>query len=53
MARPRTIDPDTGRSRLLSVRISEEQHEQLVREASERSVSVGALVRERIEQGSE
>lgn len=48
MARPRIIDPSTGRSRFLTVRISEEQHEQLVREASERSVSVGALVRARL-----
>lgn len=52
MARPRIIDPETGRSRFLTIRISEEQHEELVREAEERSVSVGALVRERIEQGA-
>ena len=48
MARPRIIDPEHGRTRVVTVRMAEAQLEELEREAEERSISIGALVRERI-----
>jgi hypothetical protein len=52
MARPRTIDPENGRTRTFTVRVAEAQLVELSKEAEERKISVGALVRERIEQAA-
>ena len=52
MGRPRTIDPENGRIRVVTVRVAEVQLEELSREATERRISVGAVIRERIEKAA-
>jgi hypothetical protein len=51
MSRPRTVDPH-GRTRITSVVLSEPVHTRLKREADRRGISMGALVREKLDQAS-
>ena len=51
MARPRTINP-RGKTRRLSVVVSEPLVNELKREAKKQGRTLGALVRERLEQGA-
>ena len=48
MARPRVINP-TGRTRKLSIILAEPVIKDLEKEAKRRGLSVGAVVRERLE----
>lgn len=48
MPRPRTVDPH-GNTRIFSVMVSDSMHERLRKEAEERGMSLGAVVREKLE----
>lgn len=51
MARPRTIAPN-GNVTSLKVRMSEKQKQRLESEAKKRGLTVGALVREKLDKAS-
>lgn len=52
MARPRTINPKTGRTRVTSVVLAEPVYDRLKKEADRRGITLGALVRERLGEAS-
>jgi len=51
MPRPRTINPE-GRTRTFGVMVAEPMYDRLRREATRRGITLGALVREKLEAAS-
>ena len=52
MARPRTIAPETGDTRKVSVMLAGPLADRFAREAAERGVSFGAVVREYLDRAA-
>ena len=48
MSRPRTVDPN-GHTRVFGVMVAESVYQQLKKEAERRGISMGAVVREKLE----
>lgn len=51
MSRPRTVDPE-GRTRTFGLMVSESVYQQLKKEAEKRGITLGAVVREKLEKAA-